>query len=85
MLGTAKNVRNRGVPDLAAWLRTDCDDDPATTYRHVSLCRLYLGRAMLSFLSVLAELALPRVPEIVRLFQNINGHVLYRLVNRCAG
>src|SRR5882724_3678757 len=58
--GTSKNVRNRGVSDVAAWLRTGGDDDPLTTYRQVSLCRLYLGRVMPSFFSVLEELALPR-------------------------
>ena len=34
---------------MAAWLRTNCDDDPSTTYRHVSLCRLALGRWCLVF------------------------------------
>src|SRR5438093_5319548 len=34
--GTSKNVRNRGVSDVAAWLRTGGDDDPLTT---IDRCR----------------------------------------------
>ncbi len=39
MSGTSKNFVRR-VSDVAAWLRTSCDDDFSTTYRQASECRL---------------------------------------------
>jgi hypothetical protein len=40
----------------AGWFRTDGDDDPSTTFRQVSKCRLYLRGVKPSFLSVLEGL-----------------------------
>ena len=31
----SKNMRNRRVSDVAAWSRTDWDEECVTTYRHV--------------------------------------------------
>jgi hypothetical protein len=39
----SKNVRNSRVSDVAAWPRTDCDEECVTTYRHVPKCRLCLS------------------------------------------
>ena len=37
---TSKNVRNRNLAAVAAWFRTDCDEEHVTIYRQVSECRL---------------------------------------------
>jgi hypothetical protein len=41
-------------------------------YRHVSKCRLYLGRAMPSFYPYLKSCALHRDPDIVAFFERIS-------------
>jgi hypothetical protein len=51
-----KNARITSVSYVAAWFRTDCDEEQLTVNRQESTCRLYLGRAMASLLSVLGEL-----------------------------
>jgi len=38
MSGTSKNVRIRRVSDVAAWLRTSCDDEQVTVNRQESKC-----------------------------------------------
>src|SRR4029077_110822 len=52
---TFKNVRIRRVPDVAVWFRTDCDEEHVTANRQMLKCRLWLGGAIPSFLSVLEE------------------------------
>ena len=42
MSGTSKDLRIRSVSHVAAWFRTGCDEDPLTTFRQMSKCRLYL-------------------------------------------
>ena len=56
MSGISKTVRITRISNVAAWFRTDCDDDPLTTNRQMSKCRLYLRGAMPRFFSVLEEL-----------------------------
>jgi hypothetical protein len=61
-----ENARITRVSDVAAWFRTDCDEEQVAANRHVSKCRLYLGRAMLNFLSVIKQLrASSRVERVV--------------------
>ena len=44
MFEKSKNMRNRRVSDMAAWPRTDWDEECVTTYRHVPKCRPGLRR-----------------------------------------
>jgi hypothetical protein len=39
MRGTSKNARITRVPDVAAWFRSDCNEECVTANRQISKCR----------------------------------------------